>query len=75
MDMDRAGFRELVDKSIKIVAAEGEVSISKLAYMLNIPPSKACYILKAASEIDPRIAYLRGRAVWQDGEWDGQKPE
>jgi hypothetical protein len=68
-------FRQLVDRTIKIVSREREVTISRLAYLLNVSPSKASYLLRAASEIEPRIAYIRGRATWLDGEWDGQKPE
>jgi len=64
----RPRFREMVEMTIKIVANEGEISIARLAFMLNVSPSVASYILRAAAELDSRILYVRGRALWQDGD-------
>ena len=57
-----AGFRDRVDLVRKIVRDEGEVSITKLAYMMNVTPQSASHLLKAASEIDREIVYYGGVA-------------
>ena len=65
-------FKTLVDAAIRILEEEGEISVSKLAYMLDISPSKAYFILKAAAEVDERIIYKRGKAILRTDGWDEQ---
>jgi Mn-dependent DtxR family transcriptional regulator len=63
-----AGFRDKVDTVRRLIEREKEVSIAKLAYMIDVSPQRAAALLKAAAEVDSLISYRDGVARWMEGE-------
>ena len=58
-------FRQLVDKAIELIKKHREISVEKLAYLLNVSPSQARYLMRAAADIDEGITYDGRKARYQ----------
>jgi orotate phosphoribosyltransferase-like protein len=58
-------FRQLVDKAIELIKKHREISVEKLAYLLNVSPSQARYLMRAAADVEPGITYDGRKARYQ----------
>jgi orotate phosphoribosyltransferase-like protein len=58
-------FRQLVDKAVELIKKHREISVEKLAYLLNVSPSQARYLMRAAADIDGSITYDGRKARYQ----------
>jgi orotate phosphoribosyltransferase-like protein len=60
-------FKQHVDKAIELIKKHKEISVEKLAYLLNVSPSQARYLMRAAADVDDSITY-DGRKARYHGE-------
>jgi hypothetical protein len=58
-------FREMVERVIELVKKRGELSVEKLAYLMNISPTYARYLMRGAAETDPDVVYDGRKLIYR----------